>query len=354
MAALDSIYGAYPNPMLYAGAQTNSLGMTDDFMANATSANQLAMQQALLQGYQQPACDTFENTTKSSSGFGTGATLGILGGVGTGAGVYFLASDPIKDGKIVDGLFDSANKVCVEDMKNAKFKELYAQQKALKLNKFGLTPAQYEAIQQLARAEKLDDLADAVKRELPASIQTPDLAKQAVKNIKPDLEKINIQKLEQDAAKYAERINLSNASKKLKELEAAKAKIAGLNQNATKAEVEAFIKENAKTLGINCKPEKLDEVAKNMANKYQTQGDLLQQFEHRIASQKTNVQKIKNRYQAEILSHWDDSAKAFKESTPEALTKAVKNFKWTKALKFGGIAAGVGLALGWLLGGNKS
>ena len=53
-----------------------------------------------------------------------------------------------------------------------------------------------------------------------------------------------------------------------------------------------------------------------------------------------------------IKKYWDDTAKAFKKDAPETLTKAYKSFKWNKALKGGGIAAGVALVLGYLFGSN--
>lgn len=53
-----------------------------------------------------------------------------------------------------------------------------------------------------------------------------------------------------------------------------------------------------------------------------------------------------------MTKYWDDTTKAFKKETPEALTKAFKNFKWNKAAKGGGIAAAAGLVLGLLFGSN--
>lgn len=47
-------------------------------------------------------------------------------------------------------------------------------------------------------------------------------------------------------------------------------------------------------------------------------------------------------------------AKAFRADAPEALTKAAKSIKWAKAGKFAAIAAGAGLVLGWMFGGNKA
>ncbi|MFQ8625365.1 MAG: hypothetical protein ACLSA2_02225 [Candidatus Gastranaerophilaceae bacterium] len=80
--------------------------------------------------------------------------------------------------------------------------------------------------------------------------------------------------------------------------------------------------------------------------------ELLTSHKAKITNAENAVNTVKENLGKKFTTYWDDSAKALKNETPEALTKAFKNFKWNKAVKGGGIAAAAGLVLGLLFGNN--
>ena len=63
------------------------------------------------------------------------------------------------------------------------------------------------------------------------------------------------------------------------------------------------------------------------------------------------VEDLRAKLTKKVSPHWDSTKNALKESgVPEEITKAVRNFKLSKAGKFGLFAAGVGAILGWMFG----
>lgn len=333
-------------------------GLNADFMSTATSnpyTNPYADPYSQLAALQQPTADTFQKS-EGGSGLNSGLKLAAVGGVGAGAGAYFfgdkLGINLVKDGKVADGLITSINSVNVENTKNEIFKKLYEAEVTKKLPT-GMTIEQYNAIQQLAKSNGIDDLSQAVKDKLPTDIQTPENARNKLNGIKID--EIDQTKLSERAAKLAKNRDLNTLTERLSNLQSAKTKLTALGENASKAEIETFIKANPEAFGLKGKSEaEITTLARKIANKYDTRSSLLSSLETRISKQTTNVENLKNSLRTQVNTHWDDAAKAFRADAPEALTKAAKNFKWAKAGKFAAIAAGAGLVLGWMFGGNKS
>ncbi len=354
MVANTSMYGFNP----YMMANT---GVSDDFMANASGFNnqyaQLAQQQALAQSLalqQQPATDTFQKS-EGSGVVGSGLKLAAVGGVGAGLGTYFLGDklgvNLVKDGKVADELIKSLNKFNLQEEQAKEFKKLYEAAVTKKLPN-GMNLEQYKALQQLARANGIGDLAESVKRNLPDDIQTPDAARNKLSTIKID--EIDKTKLNEIAAKRVKKQDLNIHTERLNNLQSAKNKLKALGDNPTKAEIEQFIKANPEAFGLKGKNEaKIAKSARKIANNLSTKESLSKAFENKIKKQTERVENLKNNLKTQVTNHWDDTAKAFKADAPEALTKAAKNFKWSKAGKYGAIAAGVGLVLGWMFGGKK-
>ena len=125
---ISNLYGANLYGSNMYNNNLNATTNNDDFLAQqyfAQMPTQGQMQgQPVFQGYQQPQADTFQKS--GSSGFGTGLKLGAVAGLGTGAGVYFFGTNPIKDGKVDENLIKSINNKSVKDLKLERAKELYA------------------------------------------------------------------------------------------------------------------------------------------------------------------------------------------------------------------------------------
>ena len=143
---ISNLYGinAYNNPYL---------NNNDDFLAQqyfAQQAGQIQGQgqtqnQPAFQGYQQPQADTFQ---KSGSGLTTGLTLGTIAGAGTGAGIYYFGTNPIKDGKVDETLLKMTNKEGLNSLKAEAIKELYEQKAKTTFDTLGVKDLeQYNAIE---------------------------------------------------------------------------------------------------------------------------------------------------------------------------------------------------------------
>lgn len=305
-------------------------------------------------GYQQPQADTFQKS--GSSGFGTGFALGTVAGLGTGAGVYFLGTNPIKDGKVNDDLIKAINKKSLEELAIEKFNKSFAAKAQPILNTIGIKNLeQYDAVQKLAKAGKLDDLSDDIKKLLPDNIKTPQEAKTAVDLATPELKKINREKLlEQVGADVRNNYSLDYNNAKLERLKNIEAKIKTLKKDATKADLEKFFVDNAETFKIKGTNTEIAAKAKSLADKIETQEQLQKIYEGHITKRTSNIEAIKSGAAESFKENFDETTKALKKEAPEGLKQAFKNFKWNKTLKFGGIAAAAGLALGWLFGGSSN
>ncbi len=346
---ISNLYGMnlYNNPYL---------NNNDDFLAQqyfAQQAGQIQGQtqnQPAFQGYQQPQADTFQ---KSGSGLSTGLTLGTIAGAGTGAGIYYLGTNPIKDGKVNETLIKTTNKEAIKNLKTEAFKELYEQKAKATFDILGVKDLeQYNAIEKLSKATKLEDLPEETKKLLPDSIKTPKDAKDLIDLAKPELDKIDKTKLMTQAEKASKRFSLDHNEEQLKKLEGIKAKIDKLPKDAKVADLEKFFIDNAETFKLKGTEAEIAEKAKKIAAKHGTKEHLLNLYQGRIDDKKEYIKEFKAGLNDEVKKYWDDTAKAFKKDAPETLTKAYKSFKWNKALKGGGIAAVAGLILGSLFGSN--
>lgn len=346
---ISNLYGMnlYNNPYL---------NNNDDFLAQqyfAQQAGQIQGQtqnQPAFQGYQQPQADTFQ---KSGSGLTTGLTLGTIAGAGTGAGIYYLGTNPIKDGKVNETLIKTTNKEALKNLKTEAFKELYEQKAKATFDTLGVKDLeQYNAIEKLSKATKLEDLPEDTRKLLPDSIKTPKDAKDLVYLAKPELDKIDKTKLMTQAEKAIKTFSLDHYEEQLKKLEGIKTKIDKLPKDAKVADLEKFFIDNAETFKLKGSEAEIAEKAKKIAAKHGTKEHLLNLYQGRIDAKKEYIKEFKAGLTDGVKEYWDDTAKAFKKEAPEALTKAYKSFKWNKALKGGGIAAAAGLILGSLFGSN--
>lgn len=349
---ISNLYGMnlYNNPYL---------NNNDDFLAQqyfAQQAGQIQGQgqtqnQPAFQGYQQPQTDTFQ---KSGSGLTTGLTLGAIAGAGTGAGIYYFGTNPIKDGKVDETLLKMTNKEGLNSLKAEAIKELYEQKAKTTFDTLGVKNLeQYNAIEKLSKATKLEDLPEETRKLLPDSIKTPKDAKVLVDLAKPELDKIDEKKLISQVDKFTNnKFSIDHNVAQLQKLEGIKAKIDKLPKDAKVADLEKFLIDNAETFKLKGTNPEIAAKAKRIAAHHGSKESLLNLYQDRIDAKKQYIESIKSRIADNVKGNWDDTAKAFKKDAPETLTKAYKSFKWNKTLKGGGIVAAAGLVLGCLFGNN--
>lgn len=334
--------------------------MNDDFMAQSAFGpsytqqyQQAANYPTAFQGYQQAQTDEFQKQGGGSA-LTPALVTGTIAGGATTAGIYNFATSPIKDGKVDQNLLNILGKQNVEETAVKKFEELY-QAKAQKVyDIIGVADTkQYNAVNDLAKVAKLEYLPENTRKLLPASIQTPAEAKAAIDLAKPELEKIDTKKLSKSAAIFANNEHsVEFNQRKIDKLNQILEKVKTLKKDATVADIEKFFVDNAETFKLKGTDAEIKAKASKLAAQIGTQEKLLNRYQHGIDAGKARIAKINLNLEDQFKSHWDESAKAFKKDTPEALTKAYKNFKWNKAGKFGAIAAGAGLLLGYLFGKN--
>lgn len=356
--SVNSLYGFNP----YASQNT---GMNDDFMFNATNPNaqnlqqQLAMQQALINQGGQLQGDTFQK--EESSSLGTGLKCAAVGGVGAGAGAYFfgdkLGAEIYKDGKFSDNVL----KAYQEDPKKiAKSKSLeeFARQKGAIIEGNGFTAENYEAIKKYVstpeaeRASLSKEITDLVPAEVKAA---PDNYKVKLFDTENAINNIDAKAIDQKALKDAKTGNLAAQMEELSNLSKRKALLEGLADDAKPQQIEELITKNPTVFGIEkTTTEEIAKEAKTIAQRYGTKAGAVAEVTPLVTNSENTVKNLRTTLNGEVAAHWDDAAKAFKESAPEALKNATKNFKWQTAGKWGAIAAGVGLVLGCLFGGDKA
>ena len=333
---------ANPYASLYGNYATS--GLNDDFMANAygicqNDATRVAQNPAFTGNYNlagQPATDTFQR----SSGLVPAAALGLTAGGATTAGLYYLADDkinPYKDGKFDDKLLKS-----LEDPKalENKIEQLRTQKVNDILAKKSIDSHQFEAIKEFAKTGTK-----------PASVTIPAALTQAeAKAMVEELEKeIKGLKLE-DIAKEARRTStLDGSVSYLNELYERKAKLADLPKDITEEGLAKHLKENAKFYGI----EAADEAAIKTAAETEAKkglGTLISENAGRITTQESHVSTIRTGLESKILPHYDTAKNVLHDGAPESVAKAFKNYKFTKAGKWGLAAAAVGAVFGWICG----
>ena len=366
MAGLEGMNNLYGMGNPYAmSSMTNpyASSMNDDFMAQAAFGNGINQQAAYnygapavfqgAQGLQQPTTDSFE---KQGSGSSLTSPLVVGLGVGgaTAAGVYkFGTTEQIKDGKAPQNLLNILNKENVKNSQSSNFKNLYDTEAQKIYSQLGIKDSkEFEAIKKLSSVTKLEALPQEIKAQLPASIQTPADAKALVDLATPKLDKIDKELLTKRANALAKTGSLDFHQSVLKGLEARQAKVKALKTDATVEDLTKFFRANEQEFGIKGTEVQRAAQAEKLAQRFGTQENLLKHFTDRIDRKKARINEINLNLESQFKSHWDDTAKAFKKDAPEALTKAGKNFKLSKAGKYGAIAAAGTFILGALFGSN--
>ncbi len=342
-------YGMYPYGMNPYGMSSSS--MSDDFMYNAalnSNPQQAAMQQAAMQGYQQPQVDSFQ---KQGTGLDTGLKLAAVGGAGAGAGAYFLGdklgTNFLKDGKFSDDVLKAVD-TNIEEVANANIEKELLQQKDAIAKKYGFKDAkQYESV------KKYLDTVDESK--LPKKVQNMIQQQKAnVYNMEKEWANLieqNREAIAEKALKQAQKDNFAYQKQELANLTKRKSLLEGLAKDAKPAQIEELIKNNPKVFGIEAtEAAAIEAEAKSLAGKYVDRANALAKVTPEVTATENTVKNLRTTLNGKVANYWDDTTKAFKAGAPEELTKAAKNFKLTKAGKYGAIAAGVGLVLGWMFG----
>lgn len=343
-------------------------GLNADFMSTATAnpytnpyTNPYADPYSQLAALQQPTADTFQKS-EGGSGLNSGLKLAAVGGVGAGAGAYFfgdkLGAALTKDGKTFsDDILKAYQTDPAEIAKNNAFNEFVAQKNAI-IQRHGFTPENYEAVKKYVATPEAEraNLPKKITDLVPDGVKSnPDNFKTKLFNANAAIEAIDADKIAKEALKDAQKGNLAFQMEEVKNLAGRKALIEGLADNATPAQIEELITKNPKAFGIEKTVEaEIQAEAKTIAKRYGTKAGALAEVTPLVTGAENSVKNLRTTLNGQVAAHWDDAAKAFRESAPSQLKNAAKNFKWAKAGKYGAIAAGVGLVLGCLFGGNKS
>lgn len=352
------MYGMNPYAMGMMNPYASS--MNDDFMAQTAFGNGFAQQQAVgypsafqgYQGLQQPTTDEFQKQEGGSSLVPALAT-GVVAGGATAAGIYKWGSNPIKDGKIDQNLLNVLNKENVANSKLANFKDLYDKEAQKVYDLVQVKDAkEYEAVKKLASVTKLEDLPLETRNQLPAAIRTPEAAKTCVDLATQELNKIDKEVLEKIATRTANQGSLEFHQNILNKNEATLANAKGLSKDATKEDLIKFFRQNEEAFAIKGTDVQKAAKAEKLAEHFKDQKSLLEWCEKRANKRKAKINALNINLESQFKSHWNEAENVFKKDTPEALTKAYKNFKISKAGKWGAIALGAGAILGLLFGKN--
>ena len=354
--SVDSLYNYNPYAM-----QMQNTGLNNDFMYNATNTQglqeQLALQQALMQGgnFQQPQVDTFQREGSSSS-LGTGLKLATIGGVGAGAGTYFfgdkLGLNMVKDGKFSDEVLKAVENTPEQAEKIATAR--YANAKTRILGRFNLDDKTLNAIQKYVKAKDVTKLKPEITQLVQqAGIKNQSEALTKLTLINAELRKIDLKGLTAKAQNIAEAGSLQGKVAKLTNLQARENLLHTLANDAKVKDIEKLIKENAKAFGIEGKEAQIENKAKVLAENFKNKKGALKAIKADVKVQQELVKDTRTALNAKAATYWDDTAKAFRADAPDVLKNATKNFKWKTAGKWGAIAAGIGLVLGCVFGGDK-
>ena len=352
------MYGMNPYAMGMMNPYASS--MNDDFMAQTAFGNGFAQQQAAgypsafqgYQGLQQPTTDEFQKQEGGSSLVPALAT-GVVAGGATAAGIYKWGSNPIKDGKIDQNLLNVLNKENVANSKLANFKDLYDKEAQKVYDLVQVKDAkEYEAVKKLASVTKLEDLPLETRNQLPAAIRTPEAAKTCVDLATQELNKIDKEVLEKIATRTANQGSLEFHQNILNKNEATLANAKGLSKDATKEDLIKFFRQNEEAFAIKGTDVQKATKAEKLAEHFKDQKSLLEWCEKRANKRKAKINALNINLESQFKSHWNEAENVFKKDTPEALTKAYKNFKISKAGKWGAIALGAGAVLGLLFDKN--
>lgn len=356
-----------PYAMMYGMNAQNTYGQ--DFMSDATGitnpyicqpdATRVAKQSAFtgsnLSG--QPATDCYQ----SSSGFGTGVKLALAGGAGTALGMYYFGGDkvnPISNGVFHDDVLKAVEKDYKEVAKNLEKAKLNtAVEKAIKDAGHFDSIEQYYATKTYLTtpvAERGNLPQEIINKVHPQAINNPNVYGNKLTLTERAINGVDVEKIQNEALAEAQKNHLGYQSEQLANLQKQKSLISGLAKDADVAKYEELIKSNPKAFGIEAtEATTIEAEAKRIASGFTSRESLLTDINGKITNQLDVVKNTRKYVNGTVINHWDDAAKELKPTAPEALTKAVKNAKFTKVGKAGLIAAGVGLVLGWMFGGKS-
>ncbi|MDR1168692.1 MAG: hypothetical protein LBK53_07390 [Heliobacteriaceae bacterium] len=285
--------------------------------------------------------DTFEK--QGGSGVTTAAitTLGAAGA--TGAGLYFFGTNPVKDGKLVDGFSQEFGRLYTASLREQELS------KALKTAK--LNPKVLEELTQYGNESvEFKDLSKKAQKYITDNkIKTPKTTASFVEKIVQDVDnKVN------SADFHLQNQNLNN----LKTLEEQFKALPDKKLNTLKD----FVKKNAKEFGITATDEKeitkeIDKLLKkpNGAKTFSYSSHIKKMITDNIKTQETVVDNSKNLYE-NVAQSWNKDKNIFagkNKMINEATEKGLRNFKWKTAGKWAAAAAGAALVLNFIFGGSK-
>lgn len=358
------------------GVSNYGYGLNDDFMAQQYFKS-LNTQAVANQGIAQAAP---VNTTQNTSGLSfqgglqtdtfqksnnNGLYLAGLGTLGAAGAGYYFANPFEKENVFKDRLIKGANSEAqlkeMGNLVNAKTLEYTQKQYKAAKKISGGKELSKDALKALEKFNNNESLTAVEKKALADAGFKTKKGNFSPKALETFLEN-NVQKaLDKDKEKILKEIketlkkkDFANLEEVLSNKKGAKALIEGLEDSAKAADIEKLIKENPTRFGITETEEaKIAKEAKKLASG-KTKATMKAALEGQITAAENAVKNQRNVLNGNLLSHWDKDANAFKKEAPEAFSKSLKNFKWREAGKWGLIAAGVGIALNWAFGGDKS
>ena len=351
-------FNPYANPYVNGYLNQYATGLNEDFMQQAyfPQDNTYVAQNPMfnLQAMQgQPAQDTFQSSGGRTA-LGDAAKLAAVAGIGTTAGMYYLGGDkvsPFVDGKIDDKLLKSLEdqKELAENIKKAKLEKIGNIITGTVNNnkpngaKITVLEDQYKAIEEMARTGKWPEAT-----KTPAGLENinQDLAKKIVERVNKHAKQI--EKVGQNVVRTT---TLSGSSAELNRLNKIMSKLKDLPADITETEFVKHVKKNAKLYDLAEKSEKeIEKEAKRMFKK--GIDGLKADFEGKIESQGKTIETIRKGLREKVTLN--DAKTGLAEGTADSVKKAVREFKFKKAGKYGLIAAGVAAVLGFVFGGSKS
>lgn len=341
-------------------------GLNADFMSTATAnpyTNPYADPYSQLAALQQPTADTFQKS-EGGSGLNSGLKLAAVGGVGAGAGAYFfgdkLGTTFTKDGKTFsDDILKAFQTETPEQIAKAKLPEVLTGKTQEILSRYHINNAeQLQAVQQYLTAENPSALSEEIKNLVPEQYKNNPNAHRNYLKLQSELGSTVIGQEQAYNSLLAEARtgNLAYQTEHLTNLGKRKTLLEGLAKDAKTDQIKDLIAKNPAAFGIEKTAEaEIQAEAKTIAERLgKDKTTAVNTITNDIKAVETNVGNLRKTLNDQVAVHWDDTAKAFRESAPSQLKNATKSFKWAKAGKFAAIAAGAGLVLGWMFGGNKS
>ena len=292
------------------------------------------------------AQDQFERS--SGSGLGTLVTSAALGGAAGAATGFTLLGNPIEKGKdgelkVKEAFWKTYDKATYDTMLQTEINAA----KAEALSEFNVTPAQYEAVEKLAKAKDLESLPEVVRDALPKEIQTPEAAKELVTKAEPKIQAIDMKKITEEVDKAFKQESVQKVADRVKNFTTLEERIKALKPDATSDEIKAFLEENKSLLGIKDEAK----LAKELERLGEcNQKELLEFCDMVQDANKTELAK----HTENVLKNVEKESGKLVEGAEKEMTKLFGKFKIAQLQKYGIWGAGIGATLGLisLLGGK--